>query len=403
MLGLFSGITVLEIADFIAGPYCARLLADLGARVIKVEPPHGGDSARNYGPFPDDVPNRERSGLYLLHNTNKESITLDPSSPRGRELLARLAASADLLVEDTPPGTMRELGLDFSSLHATNPSLVYVSITPYGQDGPKAPWAARHINTFHASGEGYTLPGGIGYATFPQRGPVTAGGHLGEYDAGLQAAIAAVAALYAREVWGVGQHVDISKQESGLALNRLLLAQFLGQDRRVDRSRTYEYGGIYSCRDGYVILYPREDQHWQALAAIMEQPELGQDDRFRTRASRIQNGAKVNGILAAWAATLGKEDIYYRVAPSGCPSAYFATAAEVMASPQLAERGFFQEIEHPRAGRLPHPSLPFLLSSSPDLPQRPAPMLGQHNEQVLGQELGVTPQELADLRRSGVV
>jgi crotonobetainyl-CoA:carnitine CoA-transferase CaiB-like acyl-CoA transferase len=232
---------------------------------------------------------------------------------------------------------------------------------------------------------------------------VTAGSHLGEYDAGMQAAIASVAALYAREVWGVGQHVDISKQEAALALNRLLLAQFLGQGRRTDRSRTYEYGGIYSCRDGYVILYPREDQHWQALATIMEQPDLGHDDRFRTRADRIQHGAEVNSVLAEWAATLDKEDIYYRVAPSGCPSAYFATAEEVLASPQLAARGFFKEIDHPRAGRLSYASLPFALSGAGDLPQVPAPLLGQHNELVFCQELGITPRQLAELRRGRVI
>ena len=403
MHGLFSGITVLEYADFISGPYCARLLADLGARVIKVEAPEGGDRARNYGPFPDDIPDLERSGLFLSQNTNKESITLDASTPEGREIFARLAAAADLLVEDTEPGTMRQLGLDYPSLHSSNPSLIYLSITPYGQDGPKSHWQAQHINTFHASGEGYTLPGGIGYATFPQRGPVTAGAHLGEYDAGSQAAIAAVAALYAREMWGVGQHIDISKQEASLALNRLMLAQFLGQGRRVDRSRTYEYGGIYSCHDGYVILYPREDRHWQSLATIMGQPELGTDERFRTRADRIRHGEEVNHILGSWAATLEKEDIYYRVAPSGCPSAYFATAEEVLASPQLEARSFFREVEHPRAGMLTHPSLPFALSPGIDLPRRPAPLLGQDNEQVLCDELGIARRELADLRRGGVV
>ena len=403
MPGLFSGITILEYADFISGPYCTRLLADLGARVIKVEAPDIGDSARSYGPFPDDVPNPERSGLFLSQNSNKESVTLDPSVAEGQEILVRLAAMADLLVEDTQPGTMQTLGLDYPTLHLSNPALVYLSITSYGQDGPKSRWRAQHINTFHASGEGYTLPGGIGYATFPERGPVTAGAHLGEYDAGLQAAIAAVAALYARELWGVGQHIDISKQEASLVLNRLMLAQFLGQGRRTDRSRTYEYGGIYPCSDGYVILYPREDRHWQSLAAIMEQPELAEDDRFRTRADRIRHGGEVNRVLGAWAATLQKEDIYYRVAPSGCPAAYFATAAEVMSSPQLSARDFFREIDHPQAGRIPHPSLPFAFSQAADLPRRPAPLLGQDNERVYCGELGITRTQLADLRRSGVV
>ena len=168
----FEGITVLEYADFIAGPYCGRLLADMGARVVKIEPPGAGDSARSYGPFPGDVPDREKSGLFLYLGVNKRSVTLDPVTPAGRDLFVKLAAKADVVLEDKTPGGMALLGLDYPTQREINARLVYVSITPYGQNGPKAGWKARHINSFHASGEGYTLPGGATFAALPVRPPV---------------------------------------------------------------------------------------------------------------------------------------------------------------------------------------------------------------------------------------
>ena len=403
MIGAFDGITILEYADFIAGPYCAKLLGDLGAEVIKVEAPGRGDSARRFGPFPGDEPHPERSGLYLFLNTNKRSLTLDPSMPTGRELFTRLLSRADVLVEATQPGTMKRMGLDYDVLRELNPRLVYVSISAYGQDGPQAGWKAHHINSFHASGEGYTLPGGPGYAMYPDRAPITAGGHLGEYDSGLVAVSATVAALYAREFLGVGQHVDVSRQEATMALGRLTYALFLGGGQLVDRSRSYEYGGIYPCQDGYVILYPREDRQWRALVEIMGRPELAEEERFLTRAARIQHGEEVNGIIRGWARGLTKEDVYYRVAPSGCPAAFFATAEDVLASPQLKERGFFVEVDHAEAGLLRYPSRPYRSTADSWTVERPAPLLGQHNEEVYCGELGVSREELAALRRGGVI
>jgi len=399
----FQGITVLEYAGFIAGPYCTRLLADLGARVVKVEQPGGGDPARGHGPFPGDLPDRERSGLFLFLGANKKSITLDPALPTGRDLFLRLVAGADVLVEDTRPGVMGDLGLDYGALSKINPRLIYVSITPYGQDGPNSQWSAYPINSFHASGEGYTLPGGLSHAMFPERGPTTAGNHLGEYDAGLLAASACVAALFAREMGGSGQHLDISKQEAIFALNRLTNAQAMGRGHKVDRSRGYEYGGIYQCSDGYVIIYPREDHQWQALAGIMGQPELGGDPRFRTRPDRMRHGEEINAIIKAWAADLTKEEIYCRVAPSGCPTAPFSTPEDLFRSPQLKERRFFEEIDHPKAGPLQYPTRAYRFSGLSESPSQPAPLLGQHNEEILCGGLGLPREKLAELRRSGVI
>ena len=374
----------------------------MGATVWKVEEPVTGDPARGYGPFPGGVPHREKSGLYLYLNTNKQSVSLDPSLPSGRDMFLHLAEKASLIIEDRQPGEMGKMGLGYERLKRANPGLVQISITPYGQDGPKSSWKASHLNTFHASGEGYTLPGGETHARFPERGPVAGGAHLGDYDAGLMAASAAVAALFAQEASGIGQTVDISKQEAIMGLSRLGIAQAMGQNVTYDRSRRYEYGGIFGCRDGYVILYPREDSQWKSLVEIMERPEMALDPKFQTRPARIQNGAEINSVISQWTASLGKEEIYYQVAPSGCPTAYFSTPQDTHRSPQFAAREFFEEISHPLAGTLRYPGRPYRFDNN-QTNTKPAPTLGQHNREILCDELGLTPDDLPRLSRGGVI
>lgn len=403
MAAPFKGITVLEYAGFVAGPYCGRLLADLGAEVVKIEAPGAGDPARGYGPFPGNIPNREKSGLFLHLSLNKRSITVDPSTPSGKELFVKLAAKADVLIEDCSPGRMSDMGLGFAQLQELNQSLIYVSVTPYGQTGPHSVWKAQHINTFHASGEGYTLPGGATYAKFPERPPVAAGAHLGEYDAGLMAASGTVAALYARQIWGIGQHVDISKQEATFGLNRLMFTQSESEGHVVDRTRSYVYGGIFSCNDGYVMLYPREDRQWRALVGIMGNPELAEDERFSARASRIENAGEVNAAISRWTQTLGKDEIYSLVAPSGCPVGLYADSQDLHKSPQLQARKFFREVDHPLAGQLSYPVRPYQFSGLPEEATIAAPLLGQHNNEIFCGQLGLPPAELAELKRAGVV
>ena len=399
----FTGLTVLEYADFIAGPYCGKLLADLGAKVVKIETPGTGDSSRSYGPFPDEIPDPEKSGLFLYLGINKRSVTLDPMTPAGRDLFVKLASTADVLIEDTAPGTMANLGLDYATLKEVNPRIVYISITPYGQNGPKAGWKAHHINSFHASGEGYTLPGGSSHAIFPDRAPVVAGGHLGEYDAGLMAGSGAVAALYAREIWGMGQRIDISKQEATFGLIRMTLTRALDHGDEINRSRRYIYGGNFPCKDGFVMIYPREDRQWSALAHVMERPDLADDERFCTPSARIQHGDELNQLISQWAAGLAKEEIYNLVAASGCPAALFATSEDIFRSNQLRARQFFSQVDHPKAGMLSYPGRPYKLTNLPLDEVRPAPLLGQHNEEVYCDELGLSRDQLAGLRSKRVV
>ncbi len=170
-----EGLRVLEYAEFVSGPYCGKLLADMGAEVIKIEPPDLGDESRRRGPFPNDVPDPDASGLFLYLNTSKLGVTLDPSKLTGRRIFEKLVEQADILVENNQVGLMSKLGLDFDSLKKLNQRLVMASITPFGQSGPYSQWKSYYLNTFHAGGEGYTLPGGIGWQMYPERPPLKAG------------------------------------------------------------------------------------------------------------------------------------------------------------------------------------------------------------------------------------
>jgi len=190
-----SGTRVLEYAQFVSGPYCAKLMADLGAEVIKIEPPQG-DIARKWGPFPGDVPHPERSGLFLYNNTNKYDVTLDLVSTEDKEIFKKLIEDTDVFIEDTPPGAMGKLCLDFGELRKINPRLVMASITPFGQTGPYKDYKAYYLNVSHGSGLGYTCPQFPDDPSILEREPLREGGLIAEYDCGICAAVATLSALY---------------------------------------------------------------------------------------------------------------------------------------------------------------------------------------------------------------
>lgn len=394
-----AGLRVVEYAEGIAGPYSAKLLADMGAEVIKVEAPPAGDMSRQQGPFPGHHPDPERSGLFLYLNTNKLGITLNLDHSSGQELFRSLVSQADVLIEDRPPGWLAERGLSYQALRTAHPDLVMTSVTRFGQEGPEAPYRAYPLTTAHAGGEGYTLPGRLSLELFPDREPVQAGGFLGEYDSGLSAAVATLGAVLS----GLGQHLDVSQQEALMNLNRPVLAHYLASGEVISRQRGYTFGGAMPCRDGYIILRPMEDRHWQGLARAMGRAELADDDRFRTRAARIANGQALNQIILAWSMQHSKLTIYERVAAAGCPVAYFATAEDIVRSPQLAERGFLVACEHPDAGTVMMPAVPYHFASTPWCLRYPAPRLGQHNADILSGRLGSDRTALARWRNAGVI
>ncbi|MCK4964865.1 MAG: CoA transferase, partial [Dehalococcoidia bacterium] len=287
-----EGVKVLELCQGVAGPYCTKLLADLGAEVVKIERPGYGDEARKTLPFFHDMPDPERSGLFLYLNTNKLGVTLNVTTATGKGIFQELVKQADILVEDNPPQWMTKQGLDYESLQEINPGLIMTSITPFGQTGPYRDYKAYPLNVFHCGGEGYLTPGGVENADRP---PLQVGGFLVEYDSGLSAAIAVLAALYWRRKSGDGQRIDISKQESLMALNRLDMVRSANEGEVITRAKQgVPYGGALPCKDGYTVFITWESVQWDRLVAFMGDPEWANDDKFRDYADRVKHGELLN-------------------------------------------------------------------------------------------------------------
>jgi len=402
-----EGVKVLELCQSVAGPYCAKLLADLGAEVIKVEQPGAGDPARRRGPFPGDMPHSERSGLFLYLNTNKLGITLNVSTVTGKGIFQRLVREVDILVEDNPPQRIRELGLDYDCLREINPQLIMTSITPFGQTGPYREYKAYPLNAFHAGGEPCIQ---LMISVTPDRAPVTGPAFMGEHDAGLSAATAALAALFFRGMTGQGQHVDVSKQESLIAVSRLESVLYANRERPETREMVEAaaqgagmIGGLMRCQDGYVVLAVMQDNQWQGLVELMGHPAWAEDEICRSEQTRSLNAQKITSLVQEWMMNQTQEEVFSKGQEKGVPIGAVNSPQELVNSPQLRERGFFVEIEHPEAGRIEYPTAAYLFSKTPWSAQRPAPLLGEHNEHVYCGLLGCSRQELVKMRQAGVI
>jgi CoA:oxalate CoA-transferase len=394
-----DGVKVIEYCQMISGPYCGKLLADLGAEVIKVEEPHIGDAARSRGPFPDDAPHPEKSGLFLYLNTNKLGITLNLDTADGRQVFQRLTEQADILIEDRPPGEMARLGLDYASLSAVNPRLIVTSITPFGQTGPYRDYKSYHLNLYHASGHSsfvYIAP-----EAGRRRPLVVAGGEVGDYDGGLAAALATLAALFARLATGQGQHIDVSKFEALLALERAEICRFANDPN--PRPWPGMVGGLLACQDGHIVITIPQDHQWQALVELMGNPAWAQDEKCRDEFARMKHRDEIQPRLEEWMAQHSKEEVYHEGQSHSVPGGPVRTVAEIANWPQARQRGFFAHLDHPEAGRLEYPTAAYRMSETPWRGERAAPLLGEHNEQVYCGRLGYSPEELARMVADGVI
>jgi len=394
-----AGIRVIELAQGVAGPYCGKLLADAGAEVIKVEPPETGDAARNLGPFPGDIPDREKSGLYLHLNTNKKSVTLDVATTSGRVILKRLLAKADVLVESYPPGHLAGLGLGYSDLKEELPDLIYCSITPFGQTGPYRDYRANNIALMALCGLMYV-------SGDPDREPLATGGYPADYFAALNAWVAVLAALAFREREGGGQYIDVSALESlGCADEyNTGMYSFMGAIRRRFYSRhLFAYPmDIYPCRDGQIVVVPGPQGFPTGMAILVGQPELETHMLFTNFWMRAIQWQEFDALVQPWLSQHGWEEILTLAQELRMPFGPVLSPETLLANAHLAERGFFQEIEHAAAGKLTHCGPPFLMSETP-LQTGPAPTLGQHNDEVLSEAMGYGRQDLIILRERGVI
>lgn len=397
-----TGMKVLEYAQMVSGPYCGKLLADLGAEVWKIEPPGIGDDARRRGPFPGDVPHPEKSGLFLYLNTNKRSITLDPYCDEGKKIFEKLIAAVDILIEDRPPGEMEAQGLGYAALSRIRPGLIHLSITPYGESGPYKDYKAYQLNTVHASGQGYLLPI---IALDMERPPVKVGGHSSGFDVGLVAVVAVTAAYYHQLLTGEGQHIELSKQEALMSMQRVESVTY-ANDRVVitrggDQARRMP-GGILPCKDGYVVAVTPEEHQWQALVKLIGDPDWAKEPWCADLRSRSENADLINQRIMEWTLQHTREEIFHRGQALSCPIAPVNTAEDISRSEQFRSRNFFVDLEHPALGKIPFPTSSFRFSQTPWRLNRPAPLLGQDNEAIFT-SLGYDKETLSVLKTQGVV
>lgn len=389
-------LRVLDLSRGPAGAYASKLLADYGADVIAVEPPDGSP-LRRQGPFVDGKPHRETGALWLYLGTNKRSVTLDIETATGQAIFRRMAEEAAVIIEDFEPGHMEALGLGYETLLRIKRRLILVSITPFGQTGPRAGWKATNLTSF-ASGGQMSLTGD------PDREPVVNGGQQAEYQAGLNAFAAAAVAAVNADTYEVPQHIDISMQECMAASLELYLPWWAYLKRDISRRKGNILSamvGMYPSKKGHIGLHimPR---NWPAFARTMGRPELADDPRFNTNFSRLQNNDEMEAMVYQWAAEQDAMEVYHRAGIERAPMAAVHSVGDLLESAQLRAREFFQEIEHPAAGALTYPGPQFRMSEVEWKPGR-APLLGEHNVELYCGEMGMPREDLVRLRAAAVV
>lgn len=375
----------------------------MGAKVIKVELPGQGDISRRRPPFKGDASGPDNSGLFFFLNANKLGVTLDPFHPEGRKVLLTLIAKADLLIEDKTPGVMEDAELDFNRLIRVNPRLVVTSITPFGQTGPYRNYRAYPLNSFQSGGEGYLTPGASPY---PRRPPLKWANYSGDYVCGVSAAGATLLAIFHQKATGKGQHVDISKQEALLDMNTIDLLRWPNRGELANRAtRGYKFAGIMPCKNGYVDFgFHRWPDEWQAILKVIGTPGWwGEDERLKDRAFCEEHGIELKKRLEDSFKVHTKEEIYRKAIDGHAAIAPCLQIEEVVNSPQMQARGFFAEIDHPEWGNFQFPTSPYRFSESAWTLRRLPPRLGEHNEEIYCQRLGLSREEFDELRKRGAI
>lgn len=399
-----EGLVVVELGNFISAPYCTKLLADLGARVIKIEPA-AGDEARAYGPFPGDAPDREASGLFLYLNGGKESVVLDIDAADGRDLLSNLLSKADVFVSNLPIGRRRALGFDYDALHRRFPQLIVAGLSVFGDVGLYAECPAEDIQAQAISGVSWAIGS-------PDREPLIIPYLQGDFQAGAHGAAAVMMALLARERSGKGQHVDVASADilAAAAGTNALIYLYYGL-RRWARAgnRALGSGGPYPyvilpCKDGAICLIGRARHEWEKLVQAMGSPEWAKNPRYQDlHAMGRDYPEEVDALIRPWLTQYTRAELLELAARYNFPLGPLRTMEEVVASPQFIERHFF--IDVPQDGAVRRiPSPPFRLSRSPMRLGRPAPRLGEHTQQVLAGLLAEgQPGPAATQTKPGVV
>jgi crotonobetainyl-CoA:carnitine CoA-transferase CaiB-like acyl-CoA transferase len=394
MAGALEGLRVVELGQLIAGPFCGQLLGDMGAEVIKVEPPGQGDPMRNWG-------RGEHKLWWEVVSRNKKSVSANLRVPEGQELVRKLAAHADILIENFKPGTIEKWGLGPADLHAINPRLIIVRVSGYGQTGPYSSRAG-----FGGIGEAM---GGWRYIVGdPDRAPSRMGVSIGDSLAATYGCMGALAALHARERTGRGQVVDSSLYESVLQVMESLVPEYQVSGYVRERSGSKLPGiapsNVYKCKDGEYLIGANQDAVWARLAHAMGRPELAADPRYVDHVSRGRNQEELDGLVEAWTRTLTVAEVEGLMIEHSIPAGRIYRAQEMLEDPHFAAREALIEVETRRWGKVKMQNAFPKLSDTPSTVRSPAPeAIGQDNDEIYRGLLGLGEAEIADLRAAGAV
>ena len=405
-----AGIRVIDMSRVFAAPVGAQILGDLGADVIKIERPGVGDDGRGYGTAwvkGKDGIETGHSSFFTVSNRNKRSITLNHSKPEGQEILRKLVETADVLIENYKVGDLKRFGLDYESLKAINPRLIYCSVTGFGQSGPSAALPG-YDGLFQAQG-GMMAVTGIPDGQ-PGAGPLKAGPSLVDFITGHNTALAILGALMHRTKTGEGQYIDIALLDTSVAMVSHIMQDYLISGVPPARLGNGGNGGgpadLLYCSDGIIYLTAGTDEHYRRLTVLMEQPELFTDERFDSNFKRGKtNRAELMDIINAWSRQLTLAEVQAALDGAGIPAAKYNELEDVWKDPQVQYRQLRATTAHPyaEAGSVDLIASPLAqMSASPATIRRPPPMLGEHNDEVLG-ELGYGAEQIAALKELKIV
>lgn len=401
--GPLRGVRVLEYGDLVNAPYAAKILADLGADVLKIERPGTGDRSRAVGPFPDDEENPEASGLFLYLNGRKRGVTLDLSSARGREMFDELLVSTDILIENATVREFSELGLSPERLRALNDRLIHLSITPFGHTGPYASFKGYGLNAAAMSG----VPLSLGW---PDRSPLPMPDFLEDFFVGVVGAMSCMLALWGSEQDQRGEWVDLSGAETWMTYQAgLSVLTWLFGTRQARREGWRRTGGPYPssvmhCSDGEMRVVAVTMREWRRFLDVMGTPAWSADPRFQDRLKMNELYAdELDALIHPWLMARTKSQLMETFYEAGVPFTPIKDFGDVYEDPHLRARGFFVATQHAGIGPLEMPGAPYHFAND-DLPLwEAAPALGQCNEEVFEGQLGMTSSDLSALREAGVI
>lgn len=398
-----AGIRVLELGRIVSAPWCAQTLGDLGADVIKVERPGRGDDLRTYGPsFAVDLQGNPtpESGHYLCSNRNKRSVTVDIAKPGGQDIVRKLAATSDVLIENYKVGDLARYGLDYESLSRINPNLIYCSITGFGQSGPYAKQPG-----YDAAFQG--MSGMMSVTGEPDGQPQRVGVFIVDEMTALYAAIAILSALRHRDTGGGGQYIDMALLDVAVAAMAPRTIEWTLEGRLPERLGTKSPGSapaqVFACADGYLNIQAGAEPDYRKLCDALDLPHLKEDERFATRKDRVRNQDTLVALLQTQISKRLVRELRDDLVARGVVASPIYQANEVITDPQIVHRNLHFEVPHPTVGKIPLTASPIRLSKTPVNEYCAPPTLGQHTDEVLSKIVGLSVEEIRELRLAGTI